>query len=242
VAGLSANVEERLGSLAREYGLEPAGRAALARYLELLATDPTAPTAIADPERGVDLHVADSLSGLAVAELAAAPTVADLGAGAGAPGLVLAAARPAAKVFLVESSSRKCGFLHGAVEAMGLDNAEVVCARAESWDAGLGACAAVTARALAPLNVLVEYAAPLLRPAGALVAWKGAAEAEEQADGDHAAATLGLSAARTVPVTPYPGSQAHKLYVYLRVGSLPNGYPRRPGMARKRPLRASTRA
>jgi 16S rRNA (guanine527-N7)-methyltransferase len=240
--GLPAPVAERLESLAREYEVEPLGRDALARYLELLATDPTAPTAITDPARGVDLHVADSLSGLAADELAAATTVADLGAGAGAPGLVLAAARPGAKVFVVESSSRKCDFLRRAAAAMELDNAEIVCARAESWTAGFEACEAVTARALAPLSVLVEYAAPLLRPGGALVAWKGGIDAVEVADGEHAAATLGLSAARAIPVTPYPGSMDHKLYVYLRVGSLPNGYPRRPGMARKRPLRASSRA
>ena len=59
---------------------------------------------------------------------------------------------------------------------MGLANAEVVCGRAEAWADGLGRCDVVTARALAALPVLCEYAAPLLREGGVLVAWKGAVE------------------------------------------------------------------
>lgn len=232
---------KRLAELAEEYEIPVAGRQALARYLELLGRDDTAPTAVRAPDQAVDRHVADSLAGLKVPELAQATTVADLGAGAGAPGVVLAAARPRMHVFLVESSSRKCAFLRRAIEELALANAEVVCERAESWEAGAGACDAVTARALAPLNVVVEYAAPLLRPGGTLIAWKGAPDPAEVRDGDHAAAVLGLSRSIRVATPPFAGADTHSLYVYQRVGSLPNGYPRRPGMARKRPLRASTR-
>jgi 16S rRNA (guanine527-N7)-methyltransferase len=195
---------------------------------------------VRDPAQAVHAHVADALTGLLVPELAAATRIADIGAGAGIPGLVLAAALPGAEVIEVESLARKCAFLERAVAAMGLGNAAVVCARAEEWAAGREACDAVTARAVAPLPVLVEYAAPLLRPGGALVAWKGTPDADEVADGDHAAAVLGLAAGRRVAVPPFPGADQRSLYVYLKVRSLPNGYPRRPGMARKRPLRAST--
>ena len=235
---LDGAVAGRLDELAWEHGIESEGRAALARYLELLAADDTAPTAIREPARAVELHVADALAGLEAPELARAGVVADLGAGAGVPGLVLAAARPHMYVFLVESSSRKCAFLQRAIEVMGLGNAEVACRRAEGWEAGIGRCDAVVARALASLNVLVEYAAPLLGAGGVLVAWKGAPEAGEEADGDHAAAELGLSASRRVTLPALPGASRRSLYVYLKVGSTPNGYPRRPGMARKRPLRA----
>ena len=147
-----------------------------------------------DPRRAVDAHVADALSGLAVPELAAAGRVADIGAGAGVPGLVLAAARPQLHVTEVESVGRKCAFLERAIAAMGLANADVACARAEAWAAGREACDAVTARALAPLPVLVEYAAPLLRPGGVLVAWKGTPDAAERADGDAAARAAGARA------------------------------------------------
>ncbi len=173
-------------------------------------------------------------------ELANATGIADLGAGAGIPGLVLAAARPQAHVWLVESVRRKCTFLNRAIAAMGLGNAAVVCTRAEAWPAGLERFDAVTARALAPLPVLVEYAAPLLRRGGTLVAWKGAPSPAEERDGDAAASVLGLAPARRVDCTPLPGAERHTLYVYAKVGSMPNGYPRRPGMAAKRPLGAST--
>lgn len=228
----------RLDELVRQHGVTVAGAQALRAYLELLAEDEAAPTAVRSPAEAVERHVADSLAGLAVPELDSAATIADLGAGAGAPGLVLAAARPGASVYAVESVGRKCEFLTRAVTRCGLANVEVVCGRAESWPAGLGACDAVTARALAPLPVLVEYAAPLLREGGALVAWKGAPDAREEADGEHAADLLGLSPARRIAVAPFPGAEHHHLYVYLKVRSTPNGYPRPPGMARKRPLHA----
>lgn len=222
------------------FGLDPEGVAAIDRLLDLLEQDPTAPTTVRARAEALDVHVADSLSGLELPAVASAGRLADLGAGVGFPGLVLAAARPATRVTLVESVGRKCAWLERAVAAMGLSNAEVVNARAESWPAGIEACDVVTARALAPLNVLVEYAAPLLRPGGALVAWKGRRDEREEADGDAAAAALGLGPGEVSRVHPFPAARDRHLYVYLKVGPTPNGYPRRPGMAAKRPLRAST--
>ena len=184
--------------------------------------------------------MADSLSGLELDTVRIAGQMADLGAGAGFPGLVLAAALPAAHVALVESVGRKCEWLRRAIETMGLPNADVVNARAEDWPAGRGANDLVTARALAPLNVLVEYAAPLLREGGALVAWKGRRDAAEEGDGAAAAAALGMELRDVRRVQPFAGARDRHLHLYLKVRPTPNGYPRRPGMARKRPLRAST--
>ena len=237
---IPAPVEARLGELCARHGVGDDGRAAVRAFLELLVADPHAPTPIREPARAVEAHVADALSGLAVSQLDGARRIADIGAGAGVPGLLLAAARPAARLTLVESQRRECAFLEGAIETLGLPNAKVACVRAESWAEGLGACDAVTARALAPLPVLVEYAAPLLSDGGVLVAWKGSPEPAEVADGDHAAEVLGLLPARVVPVPAFPGADQRHLYVYVKVRSLPNGYPRRPGMARKRPLAASS--
>jgi 16S rRNA (guanine527-N7)-methyltransferase len=225
---------ERFGWLA------PAARAALERLLDLLESDPTAPTTVRTRAAARDTHIADSLSGLEIPAVRDARRIADLGAGAGFPGLVLAAALPDAHVALVESVGRKCAWLERAIDATGLSNAEVVNARAEQWRAGLAANDLVTARALAPLNVLVEYAAPLLVDRGALVAWKGRRDAAEEAVGAAAAARLGLEPADVLRVTPFPSARDRHLYVYLKVGPTPNGYPRRPGMASKRPLKAST--
>jgi 16S rRNA (guanine527-N7)-methyltransferase len=231
----------RLDELVQRHRVPASGAAALEALLALLASDDHAPTSVRAPAQAVDIHIADALSGLLVPELTAASRVADLGAGAGIPGLVLAAARPGMAVVEVESAARKCGFIERAIAAMGLANATVACARVEDWAAGRGACDAVTARALAPLPVVVEYAAPLLADGGALVAWKGSPERDEVADGDAAAGVLGLAAHRLVEVPPFPGADRRSLYVYLKVRSLPNGYPRRPGIARKRPLTACSR-
>ena len=129
----------------------------------------------------VDVHVADSLTGLLVPAVRDADSIADLGSGAGFPGLVLAVALPAATVTLVESVGRKAAFLADAAARWSSQTSSSSPARAEEWADGRDTQAVVTARALAPLTALVEYAAPLLRHAGVLVAWKGPAGAGEDA-------------------------------------------------------------
>jgi 16S rRNA (guanine527-N7)-methyltransferase len=237
---MSARSRRRLTALAGRFDLPDEAVPALDRLLEMLASDPTAPTNLTDPGTAVDLHVADALVALDCDEVRRARRIADIGSGAGFPGLVLAAALPAARVWLVESSAKKCAFLARAAEAMGLDNVEAVPSRAESWSAGLGACDLVTARAVAPLNVLVEYAAPLLCEGGALAAWKGRRDDAEESDGAAAAEATGLRVARVAAVRPWEAAEHLHLHLYLKVRRTPDRYPRRPGMASKRPHRAST--
>ena len=231
------SAEQPLESLIRRYELPPRSSAALGALLEQLAR-PDAPTSIHDPTSAVDVHVADSLTALELAELRGAPVIADIGAGAGLPGLVLAAALPDARVALVEAAARKCAFMRRAVTAMGLENAEVVWSRAEEWRAGLGRCDVVCARALAALPVLCEYAAPLLREHGVLVAWKGTITSAECADTAAAAGHLGLAPDPIRPVVPFAGSERRTLHVLRKVAPTPSKYPRRPGIAAKRPLSA----
>jgi 16S rRNA (guanine527-N7)-methyltransferase len=213
--------------------------AAVERLLEALAAEPDPPTTVRAPREALDIHVADSLAGLEAPALRAAERIADLGAGAGFPGLVLAAALPGARVDLIESTRRKCEVIERLAEAAGLaGRGRAVPARAEEWARTQGASAydAVTARALAPLSVVCEYAAPLLRVGGTLVAWKGARQADEEASGARAAAQLGLSDPEVMAVTPYRGSRNRHLYVYSKVTETPQEYPRRVGAAVKRPI------
>ena len=234
------SVRGRLEQLAARHGLAPEVVGALERLLELVHADPTAPTSVRDPASAVDAHVADALVALELDRVRGARRIADLGAGAGFPGLVLAAALPDATVALVEATGRKCAFLERAAETMGLRNVEIVNARAESWPEGVGSRDIVTARAVAPLAVLVEYAAPVLVLGGALVAWKGRRDGDEERGGSAAAAATGLEAAEVRPVEPWIGAEHLHLHVYVKVASTPNRFPRRPGMASKRPLRPST--
>lgn len=198
--------------------------------------DVSAPTSVHDRRDVENVHIADSLVGLEVPAVGEAARIADLGSGAGLPGLVLAIARPEAQVVLVESVGKKCAWLERTVSDLGLENVRVACARAEELDEE--PFDVVTARALASLSVLCEYAAPLLREGGSLVAWKGAVDAREDADGLHAAQVLGLVRDEVRAVEPYPGSQRRTLHVFRKVSPTPEGYPRRPGMAAKRPLTA----
>ena len=234
------SVARRLEQLAARHALAPDAVGALERLLEILRADPRAPTTVREPAAAVDAHVADALVALELDRVRGARRIADLGAGAGFPGLVLAAALPDAEVALVEANRRKCAFLERAAEKMGLANVEIVGARAESWHEGIGSRDLVTARALAPLAVLVEYAAPLLARAGTLVAWKGRRDGEAERHGAAPAAATGLEAVEVRPVQPWNGAEHLHLHLYVKVASTPNRYPRRPGMASKRPLRAST--
>jgi len=233
-------VERRLAQLSERFALPATAAPALLRLLTLVAEDATAPTAVRDPAIAVDAHVADALVALELEQVRAARSIADLGAGAGFPGLVLAAALPDAQVALIDSTERKCAFMERAATEMGLANAWPIATRAEEWAAGIGTRDLVTARAVAPLSVLVEYAAPLLRTGGALVAWKGRRDPVAEADGSAAASATGLQLADVRHVEPWTGAEQLHLHLYFKVGSTPNRFPRRAGMARKRPLRAST--
>lgn len=235
-AMLSPDVLARLRSLADRWGLPTGSVERLAALLELVADDPHAPTTVREPSVAVDAHIADSLTGLMVPDLADAGRIADLGAGAGFPGLPLAVARPDADLSLVESSGRKCEFIARAAARIGVANARAVRARAEEWIDGRGVCDVVTARALAPLAVLVEYAAPLLRDRGVLVAWKGRRDADEEAAGGRAAAIVGLEGEPPLAVDAGPSAEHRHLHVFRKVARTPPQFPRRAGMARKRPL------
>jgi 16S rRNA (guanine527-N7)-methyltransferase len=211
--------------------------------LAALAAEPDPHTTVSDPEAALEVHVADSLSGLEVPELASAPRIADIGAGAGFPGLVLALALPRAQVDLVESAGRKTAVMDRLIQAAELSNARSITARVEDYarvpsaaGGGREAYDAVTARAVGPLAVLVEYAAPLLRQDGILIAWKGARDASEEAAGAAAAEIVGMAVKEVLPVQPYPASENRHLHVFRKIAPTPDRFPRRAGMARKRPL------
>jgi 16S rRNA (guanine527-N7)-methyltransferase len=231
----------RLDTLARRYRLADAAVERLEVLLQLLLSDPLAPTAIREATKAIDDHLADSLVALELEAVRSARHAVDIGSGAGLPGLPLAIALPATRFTLLESAARKCAFLERAMAACGLSNVTVVHARAETWPEGIGRHDLVTARALAPLPVVAEYAAPLLRVGGTLVAWRGRRDAEAEAAGARAAEALGLSEPEIVPVQPYEGAHHRHLYLVSKPVETPRGFPRRPGMALKRPLGAGAR-
>jgi 16S rRNA (guanine527-N7)-methyltransferase len=228
--------QRRLIALAERYDLGGCQLAQLETLLEQLAASRHAPSAVRDASDAVDVHVADSLTALEVERVRAGRWIADLGSGAGFPGLPLAVALPRSRLWLVESQARRCVFLERMCSAAGITNAEVACARAEECVDRLGNRDVVLARAVAPQPVVLEYAAPLLRVDGLLVDWRGTVDKATATASTHAAATLGLSRVEVRRVERFPRSSQRYLHLYLKVRATPRQFPRRPGIARKRPL------
>jgi 16S rRNA (guanine527-N7)-methyltransferase len=161
-------------------------------------------------------------------------SIVDLGSGAGTPAIPLAVARPKNRFLLVEASRKKAGFLDVVCRELRLVNVDVLHARAED----LGRMPvhrerydALTARAVAELSVLAEYALPLLKVGGVAVFPKGSGAGLEVVRAGPALALLGGTAVSE----PAPGSQ---IVVLRKIRPTPASYPRRPGIPARRPLSA----
>jgi 16S rRNA (guanine527-N7)-methyltransferase len=216
--------------------LSPAGRRSLEILLELLAEERASVSSVTD-DRAWQVHVTDSLTGLEVPELREARRIADVGAGAGFPGLVLAVALPEARIDLIESVSRKTAFITRAASAAGIPNATAITARAEdlaradareSYDVA-------TARAVGRLSTLAELASPLLKEGGVLVAWKGKRDEDEEAQMSRASESLAMRPEAILDVGGRAGSEHRHLHVIRKSAATPPNLPRNPGIAKKRP-------
>jgi 16S rRNA (guanine527-N7)-methyltransferase len=231
-----SEVEATFAGLAVRYGLGDAQVGRLAAILAALDADREAPSSVTEPAQAVNVHLADSLTALELDVVTAASSAVDIGAGAGFPGLPLAVALPACEVALLESQVRKCAYIERVLVAAGIENARAVHTRAEQWPRGVGAHDLAVARALAPQPVVLEYAAPLLRLGGSLVDWRGRRDHTEEDAAVRAAGELGLERVAVLRVQPYEGVRDHHLHVYVKARETPGRFPRRTGVARKRPL------
>jgi 16S rRNA (guanine527-N7)-methyltransferase len=225
-----------LTKLGERYGLGEDQLTQLSAILLALQGDEQAPTTVTEVAEATDVHLADSLTALEIEAVKGAGRIADLGSGVGFPGLALAVALPGAEVSLVESQRRKCEFLERVCLAARVENARVVLTRAEEWSDGISRNDVVVARALAAQPVVLEYAAPLLRLGGTLVDWRGRCVSEEEEAADHAAALLGMRRTEVRKVVPFEEARDHHLHVFVKEEETPSRFPRRTGVANKRPL------
>jgi 16S rRNA (guanine527-N7)-methyltransferase len=225
-----------LAALASRYGLTGHQEGQLGQLLAVLEFDPQAPTTVRAGVAALNVHVADSLVALELGLVRDAQRIADLGAGAGFPGIVLAVALPESEVRLVESQARKCAFMARLIAEAGIHNAQVVNARAEDWPQGALLHDLVTARAVGPQELVLEYAAPLMAPSGRLVDWRGRHDRDGEAIALAAAKELGLHRLEVRPVDPFVGARDLHLHLFAKVSATPARFPRRTGIARKRPL------
>lgn len=226
------------GSQGGEFRPDPATVEALEPMLDLLAASPVSLSSVTEPVRARDVHVADSLSGLVVPEVRTAGRVLDLGTGAGFPGIPLAFELPGTEFTLIDSVGRKVAFLDEVIATLSLENVTTLVTRSEDLARGEAreSFDLVTARAVAPLDALAELGAPLLKTGGSLVAWKGEPEPEGEAAVLRTSDRTGMTVDRSVPVRPYSSSRERRLYILKKIAPTSDNLPRRPGLARKRPL------
>jgi 16S rRNA (guanine527-N7)-methyltransferase len=200
---------------------------ALARYSRLVADAPLSVTALPDQAVIWRELVEDALRARPLIGESLPKLVVDVGSGNGSPGIPLAIdyGRP---VTLLEAASRKAAFLQRVVAELGIE-APVVAERSEHYAraAGRDRFDLVLARALAPPPVALELCLPLARAGGRVVLWTGAI------DGDAIDEVAGQLAARVSRVERYGG---RRLVEVAKLGATPERFPRRPGMAAKRPL------
>jgi 16S rRNA (guanine527-N7)-methyltransferase len=190
----------------------------LERWLDLLLSTPGL-TSIRDRAEARRVHIDESLAALDVV-CRFEGAIVDVGSGGGAPGIPLAVALPDRSVTLLESNRRKCSFLRGVVRE--LPNAEVVDGRAEEQE--IDRFGVAVAKALAPPPVAAEWCLPLVAAGGAAVLYVGPSADVEAVS--RVSKRLGGG-----PVEELPG-----LLVLHKRTPTPPGFPRRPGVAKKRPL------
>ena len=195
-------------------------------------------TAITDPEEVLIKHFLDSLSLLTVYDRPGARLL-DIGAGAGFPGLPLKIMRPQWQVVLLEATGKKVTFLRHMIEVLQLEGVEAVHGRAEELGRKAEYRASfdvVTARAVASLPTLLEYAAPFCRVGGQIILPKKGELAKELVQGKRAAHQLGLAFKADVAVT-LPGlADGRRLLVWEQQELCPAQFPRAGAVMVKRPL------
>jgi 16S rRNA (guanine527-N7)-methyltransferase len=223
----------RLGGERREHLKEYAGLLACYDRTNVIGTR--------DVDRILVDHVLDSLSCFLQEALFRAGRLADVGSGGGLPGIPIKIVRPDLATTLVESTGKKAAFLRRAVEDLSLRDVEVANTRVEDLggtSAHRGAYDVVTCRAVASLSVVAEYCVPLLRTGGCAIAMKGRLDPEELAEGHGALKALGARVAETtrVPLLPEVGEKERNLVILEKTRETPPRYPRRAGIAAKRPL------
>jgi 16S rRNA (guanine527-N7)-methyltransferase len=196
-------------------------------------------TAITEPHAVMVRHHLDSLSVLSVVSLQKGMRVADVGTGAGFPGIPLHITVDGLYTTLIESTGKKTDFLNHVVEALGLKHVLTINARAE--DAGhlphqRGTYDIVVARAVARLPILLEYLLPLAKIDGLCLAMKGVTAREELESSTAALEALGGVAEDIHEINLPDVPEPHFLVVVRKVRQTPNNYPRKPGIPAKKPL------
>lgn len=190
-------------------------------------------TRIESEEEAVVKHFYDCLAPSRLVKMEG--KLVDVGSGAGFPGIVYAIAYPDLEVTLVESAGKKCSFLHSVKELLNLNNVKIVSVRAEKLKER-GYFDIATARAVAPLNILIELLTPLIKVGGHILALKGKGGDEELASSSRAMRELKVEL-ETKEDAELPFEMGSRCNIVLRKTSKsPRKYPRDYSEIKKNPL------
>ncbi len=196
-------------------------------------------TAITEPDEVAELHLLDSLSLLPYLDLPGGPRLIDVGTGAGLPAVPLLIARPDFDFSLLDARQKRLGFIQEGLEKLGLaDRCQLIHGRAEevgqskdyreTFDLAI-------ARAVAPLNVLLEYCLPLVKPFGYFIAMKGRLDGELEVAGK-AMKVLGGDLADLVQFKLPESGAERSLVIVQKIQKSPSRYPRKAGKIKSNPL------
>lgn len=225
----------RVERLEKELGVSQEKAKLLADYWERMLefNSHTNLTAITLEDEVLEKHFRDSAFGAKF--LPGNGKVADVGSGGGFPALVLAILKPELEFTLIEATAKKAGFLADTAAALGLSNVTVVNERIEAFakERGREKFDCVTARALAPLNTLLEYATPLLKIGGKLVAYKGKNAGPECTNAEKAGKVLGMAVKFK---EAYFAGGERVIVGCEKVRETPKGYPRPYKKMKENPL------
>lgn len=191
-------------------------------------------TAITDEKEFQTKHFIDSV--LPYKNFVNSKNVADIGSGAGFPAIPLAIILPKVNFTLVDSLQKRVNFLNNVIQTLGLENCRAVHSRAEDFaKEGREKYDAVTARAVAALNILLEYTAPLAKTGGTVLAYKGSGAIEEISAAENAAKILGCLLENTLEFY-LPDGEKRLIPVYKKIRSCDKKYPRGGNKPRLAPL------
>lgn len=198
---------------------------------------------VADQSQIVTDHLLDSLSCLSFEDFDSAGSLVDVGTGGGLPGVPLGIARPGLSVTLLEATEKKVKFLKYAQEELRMWNMQLLNSRAE--EVGKESkyretFQVATTRAVAALPVIAEYCAPLVQVGGTILAMKGRLPDEELAQGVKAGSELGLEFQEVLQLEYLKElrQKERRIVVFKKVAATSKSFPRRTGLAKKRPLGA----
>ena len=198
-------------------------------------------TAVREEDEFLEKHIVDSLACNDYEEFQRSKLVVDMGTGGGFPGIPLAVTNPDKKFILADSLNKRLKVINQVAEELGISNIELIHMRAEDMGHNIKYREKVdvcVSRAVASLDILSEWCLPLVKKGGYFIPYKGESAEDEIAYADAAIKVLGGNVEKIEnPSQDKNAISGHRLIFIRKYNSTPKRFPRKPGIAKKSPVR-----